>query len=220
MQTSYGVVWREGDSRLAAGKLELLPLGIRLEGIEREQEIPYELLSGVRVGRLAGERIDGQPSVVLERRIGAPVTIATVATPSLVGEIVERLAALQLGDETVMRVAIVLPINPGSKEEVRGLLKYGPPFDPAEIPGLERHQVFLTADEAIFVFDSFLGHEALASLTSDPELWRAAGAWHEHIAGPPRSAEDAYSWTRPQGLEELSALPTPGPGDSEGGDIY
>jgi hypothetical protein len=220
MQKSYGVVWREGDSRLAAGKLELLPLGIRLEGIEREQEIPYELLSGVRVGRMADERIDGQPSVVLERRTGAPVTIATVATPSLVGEIVERLAALQLGDDTVMRLAIVLPIKPGSKDEVRALLESGPPFDPAEIPGLERHQVLLTEDEAIFVFDSSFGHEALAPLIADPGLWQAAAAWREHIAGPPRVAEDAYSWMRPQEHEELSTLPTPGPGDSEGGDIY
>lgn len=220
MQTSYGVVWREGDSRLAAGKLELLPLGIRLEGIEREQEIPYELLSGVRVGRMADERIDGQPSVVLERRTGAPVTIATVATPSLVGEIVERLAALQLGEDTVMRLAIVLPIAPESKDEVRALLETGPPFDPAEIPGLERHQVLLTSEEAIFVFDSSFGHDALASLITDPGLWKAAAAWREHIAGPPRVAEDAYSWMRPQEHEELSALPTPGPGDSEGGDIY
>ena len=219
MQTSYGVVWREG-SRLAAGKLELRPRVIRLEGLDGAQEIPYELLCGVRVGRLSGERIDGQPSVVLERRTGAPVTIATVATPSLVGEIVERLAALQLGDETVMRVAIVIPIKPGSKEEVQALLDDGPPFDPAEIPGLERHQVFLTADEAIFVFDTPLGHEALAPLTADPELWRAAAAWRAHIAGPPRIADDAFSWTRPQGLEELSSLPTPGPGDSEGGDVY
>jgi hypothetical protein len=96
MRTSYGVVWREGASPLAAGKLELLPLGIRLDGLEGTQEIPYELLASVRVGRLAGERIAGHPSVVLERRSGAPVTISTVAKPSLVGEIVARIAALQL----------------------------------------------------------------------------------------------------------------------------
>jgi hypothetical protein len=97
MRTSYGVVWREGASPLAAGKLELLPLGIRLDGLEGTQEIPYELLASVRVGRLSGERIDGHPSVVLERRSGALVTISTVAKPSLVGEIVARIAALQLG---------------------------------------------------------------------------------------------------------------------------
>lgn len=220
MQTSYGVVWKEGDSSLATGKLELRPLGIRLEGREGIREIPYDLLSGVRVGRLAGERIDGRPSVVLEQRLGAPVRIGTVATQSLVGEIVERVAARQLGEEAAMRVAIVLPIKQESHEAVRGLLDAGPPFDPAQIPGLDRHQVFLTSEEAIFVFESPLQHEALEPLVADPELWRAAAAWREHIAGAPRVAEDAFSWSRPQGLEELSSLPTPGPGDSDGGDIY
>jgi hypothetical protein len=100
MKTSYGVVWREGESPLATGKLELLPLGIRLDGLDAARDIPYELLANVRVGRQASERIDGRPSVVLERRSGAPVTISTVAKPSLVGEIVERLAALQLGEPT------------------------------------------------------------------------------------------------------------------------
>jgi hypothetical protein len=97
MRTSYGVVWREGKEPLVAGKLELRPSGIRLDGLDGSRDIPYGLLAGVRVGRLAGERIGGRPSVVLERRRGAPVTIATVAKPSLVGEIVGKLAALQLG---------------------------------------------------------------------------------------------------------------------------
>jgi hypothetical protein len=119
-----------------------------------------------------------------------------------------------------MRIAIVVTIKPESHGAVRALLTGGPPFDPAQIPGLDRHQVFLTADEAIFVFDSELGQEALEPLVADPELWVAAAAWSEHIAGPPRIAEEAYSWTHSGRLEELSTLPTPGPGDSEGGDIY
>jgi hypothetical protein len=96
MQTSYGVVWREGEEPLVAGKLELRPSGIRLDGLDGSRDIPYGLLAGVRVGRLAGERIDGRPSVVLVRYTGGPIMIATVAKPSLMGEIVEKLAALQL----------------------------------------------------------------------------------------------------------------------------
>jgi polyphosphate glucokinase len=38
--------------------------------------------------------------------------------------------------------------------------------------------------------------------------------------GPPGITEDAYSWTRGEPMEDVSFLPTPGPGDSEGGDIY
>jgi hypothetical protein len=220
MQTSYGVVLREGSSPLATGKLELLPRAIRLDGLERAREISYELLKSVRLGRSAGDRIDCRPSVVLERRAGAPVTITTVAKPSLVGEIAERLAALQFGDETAQRIAIVLPIKPESHAAVRELLDSGPPFNLEQMAGLDRHQVFLTREEAIFVFDAQPGDDALEPLIADPDVWRAAADWREHIAGPPRIAEDAYSWTRSAESDELSYLPTPGAGDSDGGDIF
>jgi len=220
MRTSYGVVWRDGASPLAAGKLELLPRGIRLDGLERTQNIPYELVAGVRVGRLACERIGGRPSIVVERRSGAPVTISTVAKPSLVGEIVEQLAGLPLGDVPVRRMTVVLPIKPQSHASVQALLESGPPFDPERLEGLDRHEVFLTPQEVIFLFDSKFGEDALAGLIADPGLWRSAGAWSEHVAGPPRVAEDVYSWARRDDADELSYLPTPGPGDSDGGDIF
>ena len=218
-RTSYGVVWREGEEPLAAGKLELGPSGLRLDGLGGARDIPYRLLAGVHVGRLAGERIDGRPSVVLERRIGAPVTIATVAKPSLVGEIVEKLAALQLGDH-LTRMAVILPIKPEAHDAVRMLLNEGPPFDPDQMTGLDRHEVFLTPDEAIFLFDSQFGADALESLLTKPELWQAAASWREYIAGPPRIAEGVYLWARRDEPEELSYLPTPGAGDSDGGDIF
>jgi len=220
MRKSYGVVWREEGSPLAAGKLELLPFGIRLDGVTGTQEIPYERLASVRVGRLAGERIDGRPSVVLERRSGGPVTISTVAKPSLVGEIVEQLAALQLGDDPVRRMTFVLPIKPEAHASVHALLESGPPFDPEQMDGFDRHEVFLTPQEVIFLFDSDFGGNALAALIADPGLWQAAAAWRNHIAGPPRIAESVYSWTRHTDSDELSYLPTPGAGDSDGGDVF
>ena len=148
------------------------------------------------------------------------MTISTVAKPSLVGEIVERLAALQLGEDLARRIAVVLPIKPEAHDAVRGLLESGPPFDPEQMTGLDRHEVFLTQQEAIFLFDSQLGADALAQLVTDPELWQAAAAWREHIAGPPRIAEDVYAWARRNEPDELSNLPTPGAGDCDGGDIY
>ena len=33
MRTTSGVVWREGETPLARGKLELLPLSVRLDGL-------------------------------------------------------------------------------------------------------------------------------------------------------------------------------------------
>jgi hypothetical protein len=71
---------------------------LRLDGLVDSQPtgetIAYDELVRVRVGRSDTERIDGRPSVILERRKGSPITLTTVVQPSLVGEIVERLAAL------------------------------------------------------------------------------------------------------------------------------
>ena len=136
------------------------------------------------------------------------------------GEIVEQLAALQRDPEAPVLIAVVVPLKPGSRDAVRGLLRRGPPFDPEKIPGLERHEVMLTEEEAIFLFESELGQEALTSLLSEASFWQAAAEWRDHLAGPPRLGEDVYSWASGAESEELSYLPTPGPGDSDGGDIF
>ena len=110
----------------------------------------------------------------------------------------------------------MVPLRAGSEAEVQALLAAGPPFDPDEM-GLSQHEVFLTPDEAIFVFESRLGDKALEPLLEQPELWETAAAWHEHVDGPPRIAEDVYSWARPDADTDRSLLP-PGlrNGDSSG----
>ena len=199
MRKRYGVVWQEGMLPLATGTLELVTRGLRLEGLAASRptvrEIDYEGLVGVRVGSVA-DQIDGRPTVILERRTGLPITIATVPQPSLVGEIAERLTALQLGPEATRRTALVLPVKKDAHRAVRRLLEAGPPFDPEQTTGLDRHEVFLTSEEVVFVFESKLGAEALEPLLAEPELWEAAAAWRDHLAGPPRLAEDVFSWTR------------------------
>lgn len=210
MNISYGVVWHESGLPVASGKLELLPRALRFEGAAesrpRRREIAYENLRGVRIGRSPADRIDGRPSLVLERRSGPPITIASVAQSGVVAEIAERLAALQLGPEARRRTAFILPLKDGSHDAARALLDGGPPFDPEETD-LDRHEVFLTAGEVIFIFESRIGADALEPLLSNPELWQSAASWREHLAGPPRIAEDVYSWTRPEGRIERSLVP-------------
>jgi hypothetical protein len=96
MQSSYGVVWREGTLPLASGKLELCADALRLDGMAggrpTSREIAYESLTTVRVGRSAAERIAGRASLVLERRSGLPIAIACVSQLGALAEIVERLA--------------------------------------------------------------------------------------------------------------------------------
>lgn len=225
MRTSYGVVWRDGEQPLARGKLELLPRTVRLDGMAGSEpttrEIAYDYLSEVRIGRSPAERIDGRPSLVLAPRTGTTVAIASVAQAGVLAEIAERLAALQLGTEGRRRIAVVLPLRENARDAVLTLLAAGPPFDPEEL-GLDRHQVFLTASEAVFVFESGLGADTLEPLLQEPELWQRAAAWHDHLAGPPRIADDVYSWTRQEmridpGLLQPGLLP-PGLRNGDGGE--
>jgi hypothetical protein len=115
---------------------------------------------------------------------------------------------------------LVVPIKPAHHEAVRELLEAGPPFRPDQVSGLARHEVFLTQTEVVFVFESAVGADALAAALGNPEVWEAAASWRKHFDGPPRIGEQFYSWKPTDVPGDVSYLPTPGPGDSDGGDIY
>jgi hypothetical protein len=209
MRSTYGVVWREDSLPPATGRLELRSGGLQLEGLAdgcpTEHEIAYESLTDVRIGRAPDERIDGRPALVLERGAEAPIRVAAVAQSTLVSEMAERLAGLARGAER--RVAVVVPLKKGAQEAVRTLLQAGPPFEPAQTD-LDRHEVFLTPHEVVFVFESRLGGRALESLLAEPGLWKVAHTWRKHVAGPPRVAHDVYAWKRtPNGEPEPALLP-------------
>jgi hypothetical protein len=99
MQTSYGVVWREGTSPLARGKLELFARALRLTGTVGSsrvtREIAYEDLAAVRVGRDSADRLNGVASLVLEPAEGETISLASVAEPGALGELAERIASLK-----------------------------------------------------------------------------------------------------------------------------
>jgi hypothetical protein len=116
------------------------------------------------------------------------------------------------------RAVVVLPLREGMSEQAAALLRHGPPFDP-EAVGLERHHAFVTDEEAVFVFEAD-DLEATERMIGGDSFWRAAEAWTEIVAGPPRLADETYSWARPYVPDDVTFDPTPGPGDSEGGDLF
>jgi hypothetical protein len=97
----------------------------------------------------------------------------------------------------VNALVVVAPLKAGELQRARELLDEGPPFD-LEASRFEEHEVFLTSNEAVFVFVG--GSASAGTLTlaaEDPQVWRAAKAWGEVLDGRPRIARSVFSWKRP-----------------------
>ena len=69
-------------------------------------------------------------------------------------------------------------------------------------------QAYVTEQEVVFLLET----EADVDLLTEE--------WAELSAGPPRVGEGVFSWLLPHLMDEAFFTPTPGPGDSEGGDVY
>jgi len=98
----------------------------------------------------------------------------------------------------VSRLAIVVPLRPGSRDAAARLVDQGPPFA-LEETRFDRHSVYLTDAEAVFVFEASGESRALDLAGEDPALWEAATAWREIMAGRPRLAQTVFTWDRADG---------------------
>jgi hypothetical protein len=150
---------------------------------------------GVRVGRSSAERLNGAPSVILERRSGVPLTIGALNGVGIIFELAEVLTDLAARAASSKRIAIVIPLSPNGCACARELVETGPPFDISELP-LDHHDVYVTDSEIVFVFEGSDVRQAISNLVRDPRVWRSAAAWKECIGGRPRIGEVRYSWTR------------------------
>jgi hypothetical protein len=94
------------------------------------------------------------------------------------------------------RVAVVARLRPGAEMPAGKLLAAGPPYD-LSASGIERHSVFLSAGEVVFIFE---GHEVewivddLIDGPSHYELQRALDDWRSIVDGPPRIAREQFAW--------------------------
>jgi hypothetical protein len=159
----------------------------------------------VRIGRSPEECLSDRPALLLEREPLPPVQVEPFGF-GLLHELADLLAALARKDGGEdEEVAVVVPLKQGRLERARELVSKGPPFDPQAL-GLTRHQVYLTDDEANFVFAGPGAREAVQRASEDPSLWRVGLAWRDCIGGRPhladvaeaaraRGREAAYSWT-------------------------
>jgi len=198
MKTSYAVKWREPSGHTYVGKLELAPKALILEGRNGGEDairrtIDFDELRSFRLGQKAEERLDGQPTLVVERPGGDFLIASTVMHAGVLQELVHRLSELRL--LAPRRATVVVPLKGGTLEYARQLARQGPPFDPVDTL-LVRHQLLLTPREAIFVFEAD-SDKGLEGLLGQLDLWAAAAAWRDIVDGAPRLAEVVYSWERP-----------------------
>ena len=223
MRTSYAVTWKEPSCGAQSGKLELGPHCVTFEGSSGNgpvrTKVDYDEISTIGVARASADRLEGRPTLLLARHGKPPIRIASVAQTGIVSELAERLANVLLEQRPKMtRFAVVVPLREGVRDRARSLIRAGPPFDLLD-SGLESHHVFVTDAEVVFMFEGE-SRAAIERLAGQAHLWTVATTWKELLAGPPRIAEDAYSWVQPKAVDGTSFASTPGPGDSEGGDLF
>ena len=94
------------------------------------------------------------------------------------------------------RVAVIARLKEGREQRAAELVGAGPPFDLTST-GIVRHSVYISASEAVFVFE---GHEVewiVDQLIDEPfhyELHRALEQWREIVDGQPRVARERFGW--------------------------
>jgi hypothetical protein len=192
----YAVVWRTGAGPTSRGRLELGEDDVVLQGSGETDglRIPLDELSSVEIGRGADERINGDRSLVLERRSCERVLIAALGGVGLLGELNDLLARLRAERAARACVAVVVPIRRGTAEAARRLVDEGPPFD-IEGSGLERHHVFVSEREVVFFFEGDRATAAVEALSRSPRVLNAAVRWRGILGGRPRVAMQRFGWT-------------------------
>jgi hypothetical protein len=196
----YAVVWRTGDGPTSSGRLELGDEELVLHGSAEPEELRIRLdeLSAVEIGRGAGERINGNKSLVLERPSCERVLVAAFTAlggAGLVGELNELLVRLRAEHVAWARVAVVVPLRRGTAVAAGRLVEEGPPFDIEDL-GLERHHVFVSEREVVFIFEGEMATAAVDALVRNPDMLRTAVRWRRILAGRPRLAEERFGWAR------------------------
>ena len=96
------------------------------------------------------------------------------------------------------QIAIVARLKSGAEQRAAELIAKGPPFEP-QSSHLDRHRVFLSTGEVVFVFEGPQVEWFVEELVDDPFRWLAADAledWRPLVEGEPRIARPAYVWDR------------------------
>ena len=96
------------------------------------------------------------------------------------------------------QIAVVARLRDRTEPQAAELIRRGPPFD-LDAAGFERHSIFLSASEVVFVFEGGEVEWLVDKLVDEPFAWDlndAFAAWRPLIDGPPRLARPQFIWER------------------------
>jgi hypothetical protein len=94
------------------------------------------------------------------------------------------------------QIAIVARLKPGVGPRAAELIEAGPPFD-LQDAGFERHTVFLSSSEVIFVFEGDDVTWLVDKLVDQSFAWELNEAfkeWRPLVEQDPRVARPCYAW--------------------------
>jgi hypothetical protein len=109
------------------------------------------------------------------------------------------------------RVAIVARLREGTATRAHALVAAGPPFDLSE-SGIERHSIFISSGEVVFVFEGHQIEWIVDDLIDAPfhyELQQALDQWRAILDGPPRIAQEHSGWEAGERASATSAVERP-----------
>jgi hypothetical protein len=98
----------------------------------------------------------------------------------------------------MQRIAVIARLKPEAEKRATQLIESGPPFDPDTL-GFDRHAVYLSGNQVVFVFEGGRLDHLLHAVVRDPSNVSAFGKWEPLIDGFPTVAHEAYSWQRENG---------------------
>ncbi len=99
------------------------------------------------------------------------------------------------------RIATIARLKPGAVHKAREVLAEGPPFDPG-MSGCDRHDVYLSGEWVVFVFEGLKVASLVEAITSDLGRSSSLAAWMPLVDGLPRLLHCEYHWAAPTALTD------------------
>jgi len=127
---SYAAIWAEADDAPRCGSVSLADEGLTLTGRKAPQAgetrlIRYADVIAAEVVRDLSLRLNGYPTLRIERRAAPPLRISTIGL-GVLGEL-NQLLATAIANEQPQLIGIVVPLRKRGFADAAELIEKGPP---------------------------------------------------------------------------------------------